>query len=81
ADHEAGHLNDKPDVPYIDFTNPRTGEVVRVPADITPTFAHNHGDRVAALDKMFGANHSPDALDKMVAEREAYLAGKMQPPP
>ena len=81
ADHEAGILNDKPDVPYIDFTNPRTGEVVRVPADITPTFAHNHGDRVAALDKMFGANHSPDALDKMVAEREAYLAGKMQPPP
>ena len=81
ADHEAGHLNDKPDVPYIDFTNPRTGEVVRVPADITPTFAHNHGDRVAALDKMFGANHSPDALDKMVAEREAYVDSKMQPPP
>lgn len=77
ADHEAGILNDKPDVPYIDFTNPRTGEVVRVPADITPTFAHNHGDRVAALDKMMADKHGKISADELQAMRAEYLRGKM----
>ncbi|UOP00541.1 phage minor head protein [Kingella potus] len=72
-----GRLDDKPDIKMVEAVNPRTGQVVRIPADITPSFAHNHGDRLGALQALFGQKHGNDAVEKMIAEREAYLSGKV----
>lgn len=77
--HKQGRLEDNPNIETIEFTNPRTGQTVRIPADITPSFAHNHGDRLGALGKLFGERHGEDALDKMIAAREAYLDAKFRP--
>ena len=77
--HKQGRLDDQPDIQTVEFTNPRTGQTVRIPADITPSFAHNHGDRLGALQQLFGERHGGDALDKMIAAREAYLDAKLRP--
>ena len=57
----------------VEFTNPRTGKTVLIPDDITPSFAHNHGDRQGAMDALFGGKHGEAALAEMIAEREAWL--------
>jgi prophage muMc02, F protein len=44
-----------------------------IPDDITPSFAHNHGDRQGAMDALFGDKHGEAALAEMIAEREAWL--------
>ena len=66
-------IGGKPDVDMVEFTNPRTGKTVLIPDDITPSFAHNHGDRQGAMDALFGDKHGEAALAEMIAEREAWL--------
>lgn len=73
-------ISEEPDIPYTEVTNPRTGQVVKVPADITPTFAHNHGDRLGALDKLFGDKHGEEALLKLKQEREHWLEERYRVP-
>ena len=66
-------IGGEPDVEMVEFTNPRTGQKVLIPDDITPSFAHNHGDRQGAMDALFGDKHGEAALAEMIAEREAWL--------
>ena len=66
-------IGGEPDVEMVEFTNPRTGQKVLIPDDITPSFAHNHGDRQCAMDALFGDKHGEAALAEMIAEREAWL--------
>jgi prophage muMc02, F protein len=66
-------ISGEPDVDMVEFTNPRTGKTVLIPDDITPSFAHNHGDRLGAMDALFGERNSEEALAAMIAEREAWL--------
>lgn len=66
-------ITEEPEVAMTEFVNPRTGEVVNIPANITPSFAHNHGDRLGALEALFGEKHGMDALDAMIQAREDYL--------
>lgn len=66
-------IGGEPDVEMVEFTNPRTGKTVLIPDDITPSFAHNHGDRQGAMDALFGDKHGEAALAEMIAEREAWL--------
>ena len=66
-------IGGEPDVDMVEFTNPRTGQKVLIPDDITPSFAHNHGDRQGAMDALFGDKHGEAALAEMIAEREAWL--------
>jgi len=66
-------ISGEPDVEMVEFTNPRTGKTVLIPDDITPSFAHNHGDRQGAMDALFGDKHGEAALAEMIAEREAWL--------
>lgn len=77
---ERDGISGEPDIEMIEFTNPRTGQTVLIPADITPGFAHNHGDRLGALEALFGERHTAGALDKMIGEREKWLAARMKPP-
>lgn len=66
-------IGGEPDVEMVEFTNPRTGKTVLIPDDITPSFAHNHGDRLGAMDALFGDKHGEDALAEMIAQRETWL--------
>ena len=66
-------ISGKPDVDMVEVTNPRTGQTVLIPDDITPSFAHNHGDRLGAMDALFGERNGEEALAAMIAEREAWL--------
>lgn len=66
-------IGGEPDVEMVEFTNPRTGKTVLIPDDITPSFAHNHGDRQGAMDALFGDKHGEAALAEMIAQRETWL--------
>lgn len=66
-------ISDSPAVEWVDYTNPRTGKSYLVPKDVHPTFAHNHGDRLTAIDKLYQEKHGDTAYAKMTTEREDYL--------
>lgn len=66
-------ISESPAVEWVDYTNPRTGKSYVVPKDVHPTFAHNHSDRLTAVDTLYQEKHGDDAYAKMTAEREAYL--------
>lgn len=74
-------ISGEPDIEMTEFTNPRTGQTVLIPADITPSFAHNHGDRLGALDALFGERHGEAALDDFIARREDWIASRYRIPP
>ena len=80
ANHAAGKIDDKNIVKWVDFTNPRTGKVVRVPDNVTPTFAHNHGDRLAQLQQLYEEKHGKTKAQKLTAERNRYTLDKVQRP-
>ncbi|WP_304333714.1 phage minor head protein [Conchiformibius steedae] len=71
---ERAGISSEPDIEMTEVTNPRTGEVVQVPADITPSFAHNHAKRTqAVLDlaaekhgEVYQAGLARDLVDYMV---------------
>ena len=71
-------ISGEPDVDMVEFTNPRTGQTVLIPADITPSFAHNHGDRLGALQALMADKHGKAALDKLLLERGEYLSQRGQ---
>ena len=73
-------ISEEPEEITEEFTNPRTGEVATIAADITPGFAHNHGDRQGALEALFGERHGAAALDDMIQAREAYLSQRYTMP-
>lgn len=75
-DHAAGRINDNPNIQTVEFTNPRTGQTVRIPANVTPSFAHNHGDRVGALDALMQSKHGNMPLKMLIEARDEYLAAK-----
>ena len=45
------------DIQWVDFTNPRTGQTVKIPFDVTPTFAHNHAARLADVQTLAEQRH------------------------
>ena len=73
-------ISDEPEVEVVEVVNQRTGEVVNIPADITPSFAHNHGDRLGALNALFGDKHGTEALDSLIQSRESWLAKRFSMP-
>lgn len=71
-------ISPEPEIKWQEVVNKRTGEVVTVPAHITPSFAHNHGNRIQALEKLFGEKHGKNALQEMIKQREAYLGERYE---
>lgn len=76
AQAEALGVSDDADIEYEEIVNERTGDVVRVPKGIHPSFAHNH-DRMTAMrelyaDKLAGWAHVAD--DARAAYRAAFEA-------
>lgn len=72
-----GRLNDTPDIKMVEVTNPRTGQVVRIPADITPSFAHSHGDRLGALRELAAAKHGRAFANRVAKQTDAYVQSKI----
>lgn len=80
ANAKAGIIDDKNIVKWVDFTNPRTGEIVRVPDNITPSFAHNHGDRLAALQNVYAQKHGKTAETVLKRASSDYVVAKVVRP-
>ncbi|MFV2030516.1 phage minor head protein [Neisseria sp. S1] len=78
--HKQGRLEDSPNIETIEFTNPRTGQTVRIPADITPSFAHNHGDRLGALQQLATGKHGKNYAAMLAAETNNYIRQKIGRP-
>lgn len=74
-----GLLDDQPNIAMVEFTNPRTGQIVHIPAGITPSFAHNHGDRLGAMRALFADKHGTTATEELETQLDAYLTNKMKP--
>ena len=75
-----GRLNDTPDIKTVEVTNPRTGQVVRIPADITPSFAHSHGDRIGALRELAAAKHGRRFAAQVARQTDSYVQNKLTRP-
>lgn len=75
-----GRLNDTPDIKMVEVINPRTGQVVRIPANITPSFAHSHGDRIGALRELAAAKHGRRFAAQVARQTDAYVQNKLTRP-
>ena len=73
-------ISGEPDVDMVEFTNPRTGQTVLIPADITPSFAHNHGDRLGALQALMVDKHGKAALAKLIEAADDHVAERLERP-
>ena len=71
-----GILNDDNTIKWVDAINPRTGEVVRVPDNITPSFAHNHGDRLGGLLNVYAQKHGIERVKEVMQQTQAYIVEK-----
>lgn len=72
-------VSPQPDIRFVEVTNPRTGEVVRIPPDITPTFAHNHSDRLGAVKALYADKYGKTALEKLETDLDQYLTLRGKP--
>lgn len=61
-------ISEEPNFEFVEVQNPRTGDVVKVPKDITPSFAHNHTKRVDAVLDLVGERHGM-AFEASVTEQ------------
>ena len=81
ANQQRGIIDDGTDwIEWRNFTNPRTGQSVRVPFDVSPSFAHNPGQRLEAVQALAAEKHGDRFLQKLLAKLQQYLA-KRQPTP
>ena len=69
-------INDDNTIKWVDAINPRTGEVARVPDNITPSFAHNHGDRLGGLLNVYAQKHGIERVKEVMQQTQAYLLEK-----
>lgn len=74
VNHKNGIIDDGTDwIEWREFVNPRTGQTVKVPFDVTPSFAHNHGDRLGALQKLAQEKHNPARAAMWEQQLDTYL--------
>ncbi|WP_165006221.1 phage minor head protein [Neisseria yangbaofengii] len=73
-------ISGEPDVEMLEFTNPRTGQTVLIPDDITPSFAHNHGDRLGAMNALFADKHGDGFVARVAAEADRHVFSRVVRP-
>ena len=69
------------DIQWVDFTNPRTGQTVKIPFDVTPTFAHNHAARLDNLQDLAGEKYRETFKRKLSIDTTQYVDGKIEQHP
>lgn len=78
ANHKKGVIDDgTDDIQWREFVNPRTGQKVQVPFDVSPSFAHNHSDRMGALQKLLQEKHGTPRVVELEQQLNAYLINKL----
>lgn len=70
-------ISEEPDFEFVQVTNPRTGEVVKVPKDITPSFAHNHAKRVDAVLDLAAERHGQDFARDVAQQAKNHVLGRL----
>ncbi|MCG7658182.1 ADP-ribosyltransferase domain-containing protein, partial [Neisseriaceae bacterium CCUG 44465] len=73
-------ISEEPDFEFVEVTNPRTGEVVKVPKDITPSFAHNHAKRVDAVLDLAAERHGKDFVRDVAQQTNDFLTQRVMRP-
>lgn len=73
-------ISEEPNFEFMEVTNPRTGEVVNVPKDITPSFAHNHAKRVDAVLDLAAQRHGQDFVRDVVQQANDFLSQRVVRP-
>lgn len=73
-------ISKEPNFEFVQVTNPRTGEVVKVPKDITPSFAHNHAKRVDAVLDLAAERHGQDFVRDLAQQSNDYLTQRVVRP-
>lgn len=71
---ERAGISAEPDIEMEYVENPRTGEEVEVPVDITPSFAHNHARRTQAVLDLAAQKHGTEFAAATENELAQYLA-------
>lgn len=66
-------ISDEPEFEFVQVTNPRTGKVVSVPKDITPSFAHNHAKRTDTVLDVAAERHGKKFADDLASQSHDYL--------
>ncbi|SSY80644.1 phage head morphogenesis protein [Alysiella crassa] len=79
ANHAKGIIDDGTnDIQWVDFTNPRTGQTVKIPFDVMPTFAHNHAARLVDVQMLAEQRHGKGFIRELADNLMAYLKKKKQ---
>lgn len=76
----AGGVSPEPDIDWVDVENPRTGEKVRVPRDITPSFAHNHTRRVENVLDLAAQRHGTAFANSLMQQTAEYIRERVERP-
>lgn len=71
-------ISEEPNFEFVQVTNPRTGEVVKVPKDITPSFAHNHAKRVDAVLDLAAERHEHEFVADLLKKAQVYLDNRVK---
>lgn len=71
-------ISEEPNFEFVQVTNPRTGEVVKVPKDITPSFAHNHAKRVDAVLDLATERHEHEFVADLLKKTQVYLDNRVK---
>lgn len=70
-------ISKEPNFEFVQVTNPRTGEVVKVPKDITPSFAHNHAKRVDAVLDLAAERHGQEFVEQLIQEGHRHVLNRL----
>lgn len=72
-------ISESPEVEYEEIENSRTGQKIKVPKGISPTFNHNHGDRLGALIKIAEDKHGRDFTKQLLPQLDDYMMRLIKP--
>lgn len=73
-------ISDPVELDEVEVINSRTGEVVYVPKGITPSFAHNHSNRLGAIEMLIENKDNKAFLDEVRKQRDSYLLDRFEKP-
>lgn len=77
---EKAGISPEPEIEYVEVENPRTGETVRVPRDVDPSFAHNHAARTQNVLDNAAQKHGREFADRLSADTQDYIRQRVSRP-
>lgn len=72
-------ISPEPEIETEEVENKRTGKTIEVTKGITPSFDHNHGDRLGALLKIAQDKHGSDFTAQLLPQLDDYMFKLLKP--